>query len=147
MAVSFPSDAAAFAGAIHQLSPHGVAGVRRLLEGNDPAAAQQKFLSFVRAVWPGFIHGSHHDIMADVFERIERGMLRRAIINLPPRHTKSMFASVYFNELVPGKTSGPANPGMFAHGKSGAGIRTASSEFDRDAGVPQDLSAGHALPR
>jgi predicted phage terminase large subunit-like protein len=34
--------------------------------------------------------------MADAFERIEKGELKRCIINLPPRHTKSKFASVLF---------------------------------------------------
>lgn len=55
--------------------------------------AQLKFLDFTHAVWPGFIHGRHHEIMADAFERVVRGELKRVIINMPPRHTKSEFAS------------------------------------------------------
>jgi predicted phage terminase large subunit-like protein len=58
--------------------------------------AQSRFLPFVRAVWPQFIYGRHHAIMAEVFERIERGELKRAIINLAPRSTKSRFTSVFF---------------------------------------------------
>jgi predicted phage terminase large subunit-like protein len=34
--------------------------------------------------------------MADAFERIERGSLKRCIINMPPRSTKSKFTSVLF---------------------------------------------------
>lgn len=57
---------------------------------------QENFLSFVRKVWPEFIAGSHHTIMADTFERVVRGELKRVIINMPPRHTKSEFASHLF---------------------------------------------------
>jgi predicted phage terminase large subunit-like protein len=44
-------------------------------------------------MWPIFISGKHHAIMADAFERVARGELKRLIINMPPRHTKSEFAS------------------------------------------------------
>ena len=57
---------------------------------------REHFLPFVRRVWPEFIHGRHHDVMADAFERIERGELKRCIINMPPRSTKSRFTSVLF---------------------------------------------------
>ena len=55
--------------------------------------AQQDFLSFVREMWPGFIHGRHHALMAKKFQEIVDGKLKRLIINMPPRHTKSEFAS------------------------------------------------------
>ena len=55
--------------------------------------AGERFLPFVRWCWPDFILGRHHEVMADTFERIERGELKRAIINMAPRHTKSKFAS------------------------------------------------------
>ena len=55
--------------------------------------AQNKFIKFVETVWPTFISGRHHKIMADAFERVARGELKRLIINMPPRHTKSEFAS------------------------------------------------------
>jgi len=55
--------------------------------------AQTNFLDFVKLMWPGFIHGRHHKIMADAFERIASGELKRLIINMPPRHTKSEFGS------------------------------------------------------
>ena len=55
--------------------------------------AQSNFLPFVRLMWPSFIAGRHHAIMADAFERIANGSLKRLIINMPPRHTKSEFAS------------------------------------------------------
>ena len=58
--------------------------------------AQEDFLEFVKEVWPAFIEGDHHRVMADAFNRIAEGELKRLIINMPPRHTKSEFASHLF---------------------------------------------------
>ena len=55
--------------------------------------AQTRFLPFVKAMWPSFISGRHHERMADAFERVANGTCKRLIINMPPRHTKSEFAS------------------------------------------------------
>ena len=55
--------------------------------------SQDDFLAFVQSVWPGFIYGRHHALMAKKFEDIANGKSRRLIINMPPRHTKSEFAS------------------------------------------------------
>jgi predicted phage terminase large subunit-like protein len=41
--------------------------------------------------------------MADAFERIANGSLKRLIINMPPRHTKSEFASYLFPAWYMGK--------------------------------------------
>lgn len=54
---------------------------------------QEKFIKFVEKVWPTFIAGRHHKRMAEAFERVARGECKRLIINMPPRHTKSEFAS------------------------------------------------------
>ena len=55
--------------------------------------AQDHFMTYVNYVWPNFIHGAHHKKMAAAFERVARGECKRLIINMPPRHTKSEFAS------------------------------------------------------
>lgn len=55
--------------------------------------AQLDFLKFAHAMWPGFINGRHHKVMAKKFEDIASGKIKRLIINMPPRHTKSEFAS------------------------------------------------------
>jgi len=55
--------------------------------------AQERFLAFVKEVWPVFISGRHHAKMASAFERVASGECKRLIINMPPRHTKSEFAS------------------------------------------------------
>ena len=68
-----------------------------LLEELEKAKGREKchedFMTFVGEMWSAFIHGKHHQIMADAFERVARGDLKRLIINMPPRHTKSEFAS------------------------------------------------------
>ena len=53
----------------------------------------EDFLKFVKSVWPDFIEGNHHKKIADQFNRLARGDINRLIINMPPRHTKSEFAS------------------------------------------------------
>ena len=55
--------------------------------------AQNDFLAFVKYVWPEFVEGYHHKKVADVFNKLARGEIKRVIINMPPRHTKSEFAS------------------------------------------------------
>jgi predicted phage terminase large subunit-like protein len=55
--------------------------------------ARGSFMTFVKKVWPHFIEGAHHKRMANAFERVARGECKRLIINMPPRHTKSEFAS------------------------------------------------------
>ena len=55
--------------------------------------AQERFMKFVERVWPTFIAGRHHSKMAAAFERVAKGECKRLIINMPPRHTKSEFAS------------------------------------------------------
>ena len=55
--------------------------------------AKTDFLSFVKCVWPEFIEGSHHRHIAEKFNKLATGELKRLIVNMPPRHTKSEFAS------------------------------------------------------
>lgn len=59
----------------------------------DRENARDKFVPFVKKVWPHFIEGAHHKRMAAAFERVANGECKRLIINMPPRHTKSEFAS------------------------------------------------------
>jgi predicted phage terminase large subunit-like protein len=67
--------------------------VSALLELDRIERCKNNFLYFVNQMWPVFISGGHHKIMADAFERVLSGELKRLIINMPPRHTKSEFAS------------------------------------------------------
>jgi len=73
----------------------------------DREVTQKRFMKFVEKVWPSFIGGRHHEKMAAAFERVARGECKRLIINMPPRHTKSEFASyllpAWFLGQYPGK--------------------------------------------
>jgi len=55
--------------------------------------AKDDFLSFVKCMWPDFIEGSHHRHIAEKFNKLATGEINRLIVNMPPRHTKSEFAS------------------------------------------------------
>ena len=55
--------------------------------------AKDDFISFVKCMWPDFIEGSHHRHIADKFNKLATGEITRLIVNMPPRHTKSEFAS------------------------------------------------------
>ena len=54
---------------------------------------KKDFLSFVKYVWPEFIEGGHHKKINKKFNDLASGKIKRLIINMPPRHTKSEFAS------------------------------------------------------
>ena len=66
-------------------------------------ASQKDFLKFVKTVWPEFIEGKHHKIYAEKLNRIANGELKRLIVNMPPRHTKSEFASHLFPAFFMGR--------------------------------------------
>jgi len=69
----------------------------------DREKSQNQFMPYVKKMWPGFIAGRHHKLMADKFEKIARGESKRVIINMPPRHTKSEFASYLLPSWFLGK--------------------------------------------
>ena len=77
--------------------------IMALLEMDRISRCQESFLFFVQQMWPVFISGKHHKIMADAFERVASGELKRLIINMPPRHTKSEFASFLLPSWFLGK--------------------------------------------
>ena len=58
--------------------------------------AEKDFIPFVKHVWPDFISGYHHKKIAEKFKAIRDKKLKRLIVNMPPRHTKSEFASFLF---------------------------------------------------
>ena len=72
---------------------------------------QDDFLYFVQEVWPDFVcrkskkpeDWGHHQIIAKEFTDIADERKGRLIINMPPRHTKSEFASVYYPAWIIGK--------------------------------------------
>ena len=56
-------------------------------EKKKEAEIRKDFMKFVKHVWPDFIEGSHHKIVAEKFNQIAEGKIKRLIINMPPRIT------------------------------------------------------------
>jgi predicted phage terminase large subunit-like protein len=65
--------------------------------------SRSSYLTFVKKVWPDFIAGNHHKIFAQKLEDVSRGKIKRLIVNMPPRHTKSEFASNLFPAWMMGR--------------------------------------------
>ena len=51
------------------------------------------FMAFVKHVWPDFVEGFSSQESCKKFNDIANGKIKRVIINMAPRHTKSEFAS------------------------------------------------------
>jgi len=64
---------------------------------------QNDFIGFVQHMWPECILGRHHKIIGEKFNKIAQGKLKRLIVCLPPRHSKSEFASTYFPSWMMGR--------------------------------------------
>ena len=79
----------------------------RLAQLDKVENSKNNFLDFVQAMWPEFILGNHHKTIAKKLEDIASGKIKRLIINMPPRHTKSEFASFLFPAWMIGR-----NPAM-----------------------------------
>ncbi len=45
--------------------------------------AKNDFMSFVKAVWPEFIEGAHHRVIAQKFNDLATGKINRLIVNMP----------------------------------------------------------------
>jgi predicted phage terminase large subunit-like protein len=87
----------------------------------DREKCQKSFMAYVKKMWPGFIHGRHHAVMAKKFEEIAEGKLKRLCISLPPRHTKSEFGSFllpswYMGRFPDKKVMQASNTGELAVG-------------------------------
>jgi len=69
---------------------------------NARESCRDSFMEYIRHIWPSFIEGEHHRLIADKLTRVAKGELKRLIVNMPPRHTKSEFASIYFPSWMMG---------------------------------------------
>jgi len=61
------------------------------------------FMEFIHYIWPEFIGGYHHKIISEKFNKIASGESKRLIVNMPPRHTKSEFASYLLPSWMVGR--------------------------------------------
>ena len=77
--------------------------IKRLKKLNDRSESQNNYLKFVKNIWSGFIEGKHHKIYGQKLQDVADGKIKRLIVNMPPRHTKSEFASYLFPAWLMGK--------------------------------------------
>ena len=68
----------------------------------DTAQAEAHLGDFIRQAWhvlepaTPYIHGWHIDAMCEHLEAVTRGWIRNLLINVPPRHMKSLAVSVFW---------------------------------------------------
>lgn len=65
--------------------------------------ARRSLLSFISYTSPWFRVSWHHRVLAEALERVESGELKRLMVFLPPRHSKSEMVSVNFPAWVLGR--------------------------------------------
>ena len=75
----------------------------RLAQMEEVKYCRDDFLHYAKKVWPEFIGGAHHTMIAKKFEDIATRKNKRLIINMPPRHTKSEFASYLLPSWIIGR--------------------------------------------
>lgn len=59
-------------------------------------------IEFYKAAWPAidpapYQHNWHLDAIAEHLEAVARGQIKKLLVNLPPRHSKTLLCSVAFN--------------------------------------------------
>ena len=88
--------------------------VRKLLDQHpevfDLELCERSLVDFIKTFWrwcdpSTYVHGRHIDAICEGLEAVSRGQCRRLLINIPPRHMKSIAVSV----MWPCWTWGPLN--------------------------------------
>jgi predicted phage terminase large subunit-like protein len=70
--------------------------------GIDAALGEKELREFVRLAWPilepstDFVSGWHLDAIAEHLTAVNDGQIRNLVINMPPRHMKSLAVSVFW---------------------------------------------------
>ena len=84
------------AAALRAMDPaHALAEIRR-------EKAERNLSEFIRQAWPiiepgtEYIHNWHIDLISEYMEAVNEGQIKRLVINIPPRHMKSIQATVCY---------------------------------------------------
>lgn len=72
------------------------------------SAAHNYLLVYANVMYPEYKIGRHHRAIATALERVESGECKRLMINMPPRHGKTILASEFFPAWYMGR-----NPGKY----------------------------------
>lgn len=65
-------------------------------EETHKRAARGSLKEYMKLMYPGYVDGNHLDLLIEKLEAVERGDLKRLIVSIPPRHSKSMHISEGF---------------------------------------------------
>lgn len=87
--------------------------------------AREGLLDFTHYTFPQFEDGPHHPLIAQHLEAVEQGTVRRLMIFLPPRHSKSQLTSRQFPAWYLGR-----NPDRFVIGATYG--QDLANDFSRD---------------
>jgi predicted phage terminase large subunit-like protein len=72
------------------------------LEQIDAELARRSLSEFIKQAWhvvepaTPYVHGWHIDAICEHLEAVSRGQIRNLLINMPPRHAKSLIVSVFW---------------------------------------------------
>lgn len=88
---------------------------KALLLREDAERLEASLIEFHKAAWPVFdpapyVHGWHLDAIAEHLEAVSRGEIRKLLINIPPRHSKTLLASVSWPAWLWAKQKQDGNP-------------------------------------
>jgi hypothetical protein len=73
-----------------------------LLEAEDYDRAEKSLSHFIKAAWAilepttPYLHNWHIDAICEHLEAVKMGQIRKLIVNMPPRHMKSIAITVCF---------------------------------------------------
>jgi predicted phage terminase large subunit-like protein len=73
-----------------------LAALRAALPVLRPAAAKASLSEFIHLMFPEYDQQPFHRLIVEKLEAVERGEIRRLMLNMPPRRGKSVHSSVYF---------------------------------------------------
>ena len=76
------------------------------LTAMERAQAADSLIAFTMATYPGYLPAAHHRRIVEVLEAVERGDIKRLILEMPPRHGKSELASKRFPAWYLGRHPG-----------------------------------------
>lgn len=79
------------------------AQLEELKKRKEAEKARENLLEFGLQTFPNFMVGPHHKKIAEVFEAIAKGEKKRVIINIAPRHGKSVLSSTLLPAWFMGK--------------------------------------------
>lgn len=71
-------------------------GAESVVTPYTDALARISFGDYCRLISPGYIEGAFPRLIVEYLEAVERGEIKRLIIVVPPRHSKSFHASEHF---------------------------------------------------